>query len=358
MINININDRGYKVSENTTVLQVRNELGINIPTLCYDERLEPEASCNLCIVEVEGQKDLLTSCTLKVTDEMKIQTHNDRVIGARKEILAKLLSNHPQDWPDHFKTDTCRLHSYYNEYEISISDSVSKIDKNRYPIDRSNPFYFINPNKCILCGLCIRVCSELQGRGTLEINDKGYISRKPAGDVECESCGNCLSVCPTGAIREMGYDEEFAQMQEYDATEKKAEEQEARKVKTTCPYCGVGCQLELQIKGQNVVEVKPVNVLPNNGLLCVKGKFGYGFINHSDRLKNPLIKKNGEFVEATWEEAYSLIADKAKEIKGKYGSSVFGGLSSARCTNEENYLFQKMMRGAFGANNVDQCARL
>lgn len=355
---INVNGRDYEVPEGITVLQACNKLSINIPTLCYDERLEPEASCNLCIVEVEGQRELQAACTLKAVDGMRLQTHSDRVMAARKEVLGELLSRHPQAGLDPLKGGNSRFHHYCNEYGVSIQEDLSGEEKNRYPVDRSNQFYYIDPNRCISCGLCIRVCDELQGRGALEIGNEGYIARKTGDEVECESCGNCLPVCPTGAIGEMCYYEEFAQMQEFDYKEETAKDQEVRKVKTTCPYCGVGCQMELQVKGQSIVGADGVNVLPNTGLLCVKGKFGHGFINHPDRLKKPLIKRNGEFLEATWEEAYSLIASKAKEVRDKYGRSVFGGLSSARCTNEENYLFQKMMRGAFGSNNVDQCARL
>lgn len=358
MINININGRDYEVPEGITVLQVCNESGINIPTLCYDERLKPGASCNMCIVEVEGQRELQASCTLKAYDGMRLQTHSDRVMAARRDVLGELLSKHPGAGLASSKGGTSRFHHYCSEYGVSIPKGLSREEESRYPVDRSNEFYYIDPNKCISCGLCIRVCDELQGRGALEIGDNGHVARKAGDETLCESCGNCLSVCPTGAIGEMSYDVEFAQIQEYGLEEETEKEQEIRRVKTTCPYCGVGCQMELKVRGQSIVGADGVNVLPNTGLLCVKGKFGYGFINHPDRLKKPLIKRNGEFVEATWEEAYSLIAMRAKEIKDKYGGSVFGGLSSARCTNEENYLFQKMMRGAFGSNNVDQCARL
>ncbi|KPU43580.1 NADPH-Fe(3+) oxidoreductase subunit alpha [Oxobacter pfennigii] len=350
MIGVNINGKDYDIPEDITVFDACKKLKINIPSLCYDDRLAPNLSCNLCVVEVEGQDNLLNSCSLKAKDSMKILTHSDKVIQKRKEALAEMLKSHSQECTDCHKSNVCKLKSYCKEYKIKSRGTKVK---DRYPIDKSNPFYDIDPNKCILCGKCINVCRELQGRGCLEINEKGYISRKNNEDNMCESCGNCLDVCPTGAIKEAKFDEEFAEMAEFDSIN-----EEEKKVKTTCSYCGVGCQLELLVKAGKVVEVKPVNVPPNNGLLCVKGKFGYKFINHPDRLKTPLIKKNGKFVEATWEEAYTLITDKAKEIKNKYGGSAFGGLSSARCTNEENYLFQKLIRAVFGTNNIDHCARL
>jgi NADH-quinone oxidoreductase subunit G len=363
MIGITINDTNYDVTENITVFQACHQLGINIPSLCYDERLTPEAKCKLCVVEVEGKEDLITSCTLKVENGMRLQTHSDRVISARREVLNKFLVNHPQDCEDCTRTNECKLKVYTAEYGAVYSETEG--DKIRYPIDESNPFYDIDPNKCILCNKCIRVCSELQVRGALEINEKGHIARKTiltdknSPSVECECCGNCISVCPTGALRPKRYKEEFAVMHDFaDIEVTKSESQESRNVRTTCTYCGVGCQLELVVKNEQVVDVKPVNIPPNNGLLCVKGRFGFRFIKHHDRLKNPLIKKSGEFVEASWDEAYDLIIGKAKQLKEKYGGDVFGGISSARCTNEENYLFQKLIRGVFGTNSVDHCARL
>ena len=350
MISINIDGKDYDVSENITVLGACHNVGIDIPTLCYDDRLEPKPSCNLCVVEVDGENELKTSCSLKIKEGMKIKTNTDKIIEARRKTLSSLLSKNPHDCSKYAETNRCKLHSYCDNYEISSELSI--IDRKRYPIDHSNLFYDIDPNKCILCSLCIRVCEELQGKSALEINNEGYISRKTIYSdtnshiFECEDCGNCLAVCPTGALAPKWYTEEYAKMEE------------VRSIKTTCPYCGVGCQLELIVQSQQIIDVKPVKVLPNNGLLCVKGRFGYKFVNHPDRLKAPLIKKNGEFVEATWEEAFNLIIEKANQVKKQYGGQAFGGLSSAKCTNEENYLFQKLMRAGFGTNNIDHCARL
>jgi NADH-quinone oxidoreductase subunit G len=362
MISININDKNYAVPENTTVFKACEKAGINIPSLCYDERLEPGSSCKLCVVEVDGQNDLMTSCSLKVEQGMRVQTHSDKVVSARREVLDSLLLKHPQAI-NYSAMNHNRFQSYCNEY--GVANKTNEVESKRYPIDYSNPFYYIDPNKCIACNRCIRVCNELQGRSSLELNENGFVSSKPVSadthsvSFECESCGNCISACPTGAIVSRPYLEEIADMMEFEGREaKEIMEEEARNVKTTCSYCGVGCQLELVVKNGHVVDSKPVNVDPNNGLLCVKGRFGYRFINHPDRLKTPLIRKDGKLVEATWEEAYSLITEKATEIKSKHGGKVFGGLSSARCTNEENYLFQKLIRGVFGTNNVDHCARL
>lgn len=364
MINININNKDYKVNENTTVLEACKQAKVNIPTLCYDERLEPDASCNICVVEVEGEAELKTSCSLKVKEGMKVLTHSDKVIEARKKVLRSLLSKLPEDYTNYQESDQSKFYVYCNEYEIS--SELSPIDRESLPIDDDNIFYNIDPNKCIQCNLCIRVCDELQGRGVLEYNDKGYISRKSLSDDRytvsngCEDCGSCIAVCPTGALMPNVFDQEFAEIAVPggDIKQEAEDSEEPRHVRTTCSYCGVGCQMDLVVKNETVVDVKPVNILPNKGLLCVKGRFGYKFINHPDRLKTPLIKKDGNFVEATWEEAYDLITTKAKELKDRYSGNVFGGLSSARCTNEANYLFQKLIRGVFGSNNVDHCARL
>lgn len=353
MVKVSINNKEYEVSKDISVLQACNELNIHIPTLCYDERLKPEGKCNLCIVEVDGEPEFKTSCNLKVKDGMKIRTNTSEIINARREVLEKLVWGHPEECTDCRKTSDCKLRSYSSEYEVARRASTSH-NKISYPIDDSNLFYDIDPNKCISCNLCIKVCDELQGRSSLEVNEQGYVSHKSQYDdasLPCNDCGNCVSVCPTGALSPKSYMMEVGQMEDI-------ETKEVKKVKTTCSYCGVGCQLELSVEGNHVVDVKAVNVLPNTGLLCVKGKFGFRFINHPDRLKTPLIRKNVELVESTWEEAYDLIINKAKELKSEYGGDVFGGLSSARCTNEENYLFQKLFRAGFGTNNIDHCARL
>lgn len=348
MAEITINAKKYQVNSGITILEACNRLGISIPTLCHDDRLEPYAACRLCVVEVKGKKNLQTSCSTKIRDGMVVETHNKRVINARKEVLDLLFSNHPEDCLTCEKAGGCKLQDYCYEYGVEEGTYVG--EKKDYHIDDSNPFYTYDPNKCILCGKCVRVCDELQCTNAIGLGNRGFDSKVVTpfdlglATSNCVSCGNCVAVCPVGAL-----------------TPKKKEKYrtwEIRKVKTTCSYCGVGCQIELLVKGDKVVGVEPARGTPNDGLLCVKGRFGYSFINHSDRLKTPLIKRNGEFEEATWEEAYDLIIDKISEIKEEYGSESFAGLTSARCTNEENYLFQKMFRALIGTNNVDHCARL
>lgn len=348
MITITINKKQYEVSEGKTILEVCREVGIAIPTLCYDDRLEPHAACRLCVVEIEGRRNLMTACSTKVEQGMVIETHSEKVIRARRDILDLMISNHPLDCLTCKKSGNCSLQNYC--YEYGITDGSFKGAKKNYPIDDSNHFYISDQNKCILCGKCVRVCSELQGTNAIGLSDRGFITKvttpfdEGLGKSKCVSCGNCVSACPVGAL------------------EPKSKEAfrlwETKKIRTTCSYCGVGCQMDLLVKGEKVVGVEPAKGPSNNGLLCVKGKFGYSFINHPDRLKKPLIKKNGKFEEATWEEAFEVIVDKIKETKKNYGPDSLAGLASARCTNEENYLFQKLFRAVVGTNNIDHCARL
>lgn len=348
MINIIINGTSYQVPKDYTVLQACQQVGIDIPTLCHDDRLEPHAACRLCVVEIEGMRNLATSCSYKVADNMNIQTHSEKVIKARKNVLDLLFSNHPQDCLTCEKSGECQLQNYCYEYDVT--EGGFKGEKRDLPIDDSNHFYSYDPNKCILCGKCVRVCNELQCTHAITIGERGFdsIIATPfsvgLGNSDCVSCGNCVSVCPVGALTPK--------------TKEKIRLWDTKKVKTTCSYCGVGCQMELVVHDEKVVGVQPARGLPNDGLLCVKGKFAYSFINHKDRLKKPLIRKNGVLEEASWDEALRLITSKIKDAKENYGPDSLGGFASARCTNEENYLFQKLFRGVIGTNNVDHCARL
>lgn len=348
MIELTINGIRYQIEEHSTILQACVKEGIEIPTLCHDERLEAYGACRMCLVQVEGWKKLVTSCTTRVQEGMVIYTKSPKVIKARREVIDLLLSNHPMECLTCDKSGNCKLQNY--AYEYGLVDGSYTGDKRNKKIDDSNPFYIYDPNKCILCGLCVRVCSELQCTNAINFENRGFDTKvatpfnQGLDNSRCVSCGNCVSVCPVGALTPK--------------VKEKFRHWETHKVRTTCSYCGVGCQMDLLVKNDKVVGVEPAFDGLNKGLLCVKGKFGYKFINHRDRLKTPLIKKNGKFVEASWEEAYGLIASKIKKIKDENGAEAFGGLSSARCTNEENFLFQKLFRAVIGTNNVDHCARL
>ncbi len=348
MVNITIDNKEIKVNKDYTVLKVCRDMGINIPTLCHDDRLKSQSACRLCVVEIEGMRTLQTSCSTEVRDGMKIKTNSKKVREARREILRLILSDHPQECLTCEKAGSCKLQQYCEE--INVGKVVYEGERNKYPIDNSNPFYYRDMTKCINCGKCIRVCNELQCTNALTFIDRGFKSHvgaefdKDIDNTVCVSCGNCVSVCPVGALMPKN-NNGFRLSQ-------------AERVRTTCSYCGVGCQMDLMVKDNKVLGVEPADGPSNNGLLCVKGKFGYKFINHPDRLKKPLIKKEGKFVESSWEEAYELISKKAKEVKENKGADAFAGLTSARCSNEENYLFQKLFRAVIGTNNVDHCARL
>ncbi len=344
---ITINGIEVEVTEGLTVLEVTKEMDIDIPTLCNDDRLSKETSCRLCVVEVDGADKLLTSCNLPVREGMNIQTHSEKVMQARKHNLSLLWGPHPNECVTCEASGDCLLEKYNYEYDVAV-EPVFSAHKREEPLNNSNHFFTIDPRKCILCGKCVRMCDEQMGIGALGYVQRGKETFVTFGqdDFEtsgCVSCGNCVSVCPTGALMPK--------------SKEKYRNWETEKTRTTCPYCGVGCQLELVTSKGKVVRVEPVLDGVNNGLLCVKGKFAHNFINHPNRLTDPLIKENGVFRKATWEEAYKVIADKFHEIKKKNPDG-FAGLTSARCTNEENYLFMKMVRSIFGNNNVDHCARL
>lgn len=349
MVNVKINGKAIQVEEGSTILQAAEKLGINIPTFCHDKRLVPHGACRICVVEVEEARILLTACTTPVSEGMVIETHSDKVINTRKDILELIWSNHPNDCLTCENSGECKLQDYCYEYGVESEDGY-KGELRDIPTDNSNVFYSNDQSKCILCGKCVRVCDELQCTSAIGFSERGFethVTHPFEVGMEhstCVSCGNCVSVCPVGALMPK--------------SKERFRNWETKKVRTTCSYCGVGCQIDLVVKDNKVVRVDPADGPSNDGLLCVKGKFGFNFIAHPDRLKTPLIKKNGKFIESTWDEAYELISNKVKEIKGSHGPDAFAGLTSARCTTEENYLMQKLFRAAIGTNNVDHCARL
>lgn len=349
MVLVKIDGRELEVPKDYTIFKACEAAGAKIPTFCYDERLSRHGAgaCRICLVEIEGQRNLMPSCTEKVWEGISVFTKSERVIKERKGILELMVQNHPLDCLTCEKSGDCKLQDYCYEYGVT---GIKGLEERVLPVDESNPFYTFDPDKCILCGKCVRVCEELQGTRAILISERGPVAKVSTQFEEglenspCVSCGNCVSYCPVGALLPKSKTEHRVW--------------ETKKVRTTCSYCGVGCQLELIVKGDEVVGVQPAMGAGNDGLLCVKGKFAYNFVNHPDRLKKPLIRKDGVLVEATWEEALSLVAKKISGIKSQHGADSIAGLTSARCTNEENYLFQKLLRAAVGTNNVDHCARL
>ena len=349
-VHLDIDGRKICVEEGVTILEAARKAGIDIPHICYEERFSPSSSCRLCVVEVKGVENLVASCSYPVREGMEVKTNTERVKKARRVVLELLISNHPLDCMTCEKSGDCLLEKY--AYELGVSSSRFQGERINYPVITDNPFIERDNTKCILCGRCINVCSDVQQCEVFDFARRGFNTQistgfdKPLTETNCVFCGNCLSVCPVGALVER-------------ERKSKGREWEFKKTTTICPYCGCGCQITLHTKDNKVVKVtSPPDAPVNLGWLCTKGRFGFEFINSSDRLTHPLIKKNGKFKKASWDEALGLVASRLKKIKEKYGADSIAGLSSAKCTNEENYLFQKFMRAVVGTNNVDHCARL
>ena len=329
------------------MLEAAQQVGIDVPTLCHDSRLKPFGACRLCIVEIAGMRKPVTSCTTPATQGMVVTTKSEQLYRLRKTTVELLLSDHPTDCMVCSSAGDCKLQELAYHYGIRENRFAGEVrEHNR--VD-NNPFIVRDQNKCIMCGLCVRVCHEVQGVGAIGYAERGFEAKiiPPFGhDLDCEFCGQCVSVCPTGALSGALW-----------AGNPRTEG--IVKTDTTCTYCGCGCNLTLSSHDNKVVRVDSHKDNHNRGWLCVKGRFGYDFINSPDRLTTPLIRreKGGEFEKATWEEALGFVADKLSAIKEKNGADSVAGLCSARCTNEENYLFQKLFRAGFGTNNIDHCAR-
>lgn len=352
-VTLSIDNQEVTVPKGTTILEAAKTLGVEIPTLCHLKELAPDGSCRMCVVEVEGGRrgGLTTACTAHCQEDMVVSTHSEKVVDSRRFILDLLLSNHKLECFSCGKNGDCQLQQYALDYGI---DATSFTEGKRMPChqeDTSNPFFSYDPEKCIMCRRCARVCQLRQGRDVLSIANRGFETKMmpsygQAFDQSiCESCGNCVSSCPTGALT-------AKDTKEY-------RKWETQKIPTTCPHCGTGCQMNLLVKNNRLVGVEPLDGPANKNLLCVKGKFAsYKFVGSGDRLTEPLIKRNGIFEPASWEEALALVSSKFNEIKAENGPDALAGFSCSRATNEDNYVFQKMVRAAFGTNNVDNCARV
>lgn len=346
ILDLKIDGKTISASEGSTILEAAKSAGINIPTLCHHPKLTPYGGCRLCIVEIKGSPRPVTSCTTPVSQGMEVTTSTPLLEKQRKTILELILSDHPNDCMICERAGDCTLQEL--AYFYGIRENRFEGERRIYEKKDANPFIERELEKCILCGKCVRVCEEVQGVGAIDIAFRGFgakICPPFDKDLDCEFCGQCVAVCPTGALTGKSWAKRGRQI---DVTE----------VDTVCPYCGCGCNLTLHVSRNEVVRVSSREETINEGWLCPKGRFGYTFISSPERLKTPLIKEKGKFREATWDEALDLVAKKLKSVKSKDGANSIGGLSSARCTNEENYLFQKFIRAAIGTNNVDHCARL
>ena len=341
-INLIINGQEVKAKKGMTVLEAAQAADIYIPTLCYDPDLEPYGGCRLCVVEIENMRGLPTACTTPATDGMVVRTETPAVSEVRCTTIDLLIADHPMDCLTCSKNQRCDLQKVAAYLGIT-ERRLPSADKS-FPIDDSNPFFYLDRNYCILCGRCVRTCDEVTGVNAIEIIDRGYPSRvspfgdKPLLESICQSCGECVARCPVNALMP------------------KSAMPPIGEVETTCPYCGVGCGMYLGLRDGRIVSIQGSRENPaSKGRLCVKGRFGISeFVHHPERLATPLIRRNGGFAEADWEEALGFVASKLTS----YSKEQVAVISSAKCTNEDNYVIQKFTRAVLGTNNIDHCARL
>lgn len=379
MVTLTIDGRTTTVPEGTTVLDAALAAGVEIPRLCHHPELTPYGGCRLCLVEVNGQPAPVASCGLRASEGLVITTRSERLEAHRREMLDLILSDHPLHCSICEKAGACALQHYAYEFGLAASTHEREVGRRLYQDD--NPFFVRDHQYCILCAKCVRVCDEVVGAEAIKISDRGFGSYMatpfdgPLADGPCTFCGNCVQVCPTAALMPV-------------ARRRKGREWDLVRTRTVCPYCGTGCSIEVATtRSGEIVSVSGVPASPVNGeFLCTKGRFGLSFAQHPDRLCRPLVRRDLAYaagliaepppaglaasplgsglppaathVEVDWEVALDLVADRLASVVGARGPDAVAGIGSAQCTNEENYLFQKLMRGVIGTNNVDNCARL
>ena len=346
MARITIDGKMIEVAETATILQAAKLLHIPIPTLCHHPKLTPFGGCRLCIVEIKGMPKPVTACTTLVSNGMEVTTSSPYLEDLRKTVLELILSDHPNDCMVCEKAGNCKLQDL--AYDYGIRENRYQGERKIYAKRDGNPFVERDLEKCILCGRCVKVCDEIQGVEAIDFGYRGFRSKICTSyeeDLNCEFCGQCIAVCPTGALTSKLWSG-------------KGRKGRQTEVDTICPYCGTGCNITVHVKDNEILKISSKGQTWNEGWLCVKGRFGYRFVNSPERLTRPLIKKNGTFEQASWQEALDYVVRRLTEIRAKYGADAIGGLSSARCTNEENYAFQKLIWAGIGTNNVDHCARL
>jgi formate dehydrogenase major subunit len=349
-----LNHQALPIVEGETILEFCRRHEQSIPTLCDDSRLDAYGSCRVCSVDValtaDGPAKVVASCHTPISENMYIYSDSDRVQKLRRNIIELVLSDHPPDCLTCESNGNCELQDVAAETgvrQIRYAKGKNHIEQ---PKDLSHPYMRMDLSKCINCYRCVRACDEIQGEFVLSVEGRGFDSRIIAGndvsfdESDCVSCGACAHTCPTAAISDR------FQSKSVEATDK---------VRTICSYCGVGCNLEVSVKNNKILSIRaPDDAEVNQGHTCLKGRYAWRFYNHPDRLDTPLIRKNDELVPVSWEEAYTYLAKRMTDIKTHHGAHAIAGISSSRCTNEENYLMQKMLRVAVGTNNIDCCARV
>lgn len=346
MIKVTINSKEIELEKPVTILEAAKMKGIKIPHFCHHSMLPEWGGCRMCLVEVEKMPKLQTACTLYVTDGMIVRTESDVISKARRAVLEFILINHPLDCPICDKAGECKLQDYVVQYGATAGRF--KETKIRHPEGLKDPLIVRNPERCIMCTRCVRMCDGIQGVGDIAITKRGnHSTMEPfSGEsFDCEYCGNCLTVCPVGAIMSRLHRYSYRAWQVTD------------EVYTICSFCGVGCTLKVQSRENKILRVIPeLGRGVNKGILCNRGRFGYEYTQSKERLNTPLIKKNSRLTPVSWDTALEIVANKLKEVKDSYGGNAIAGIAGGRCTNEENYVFQKLLRG-LGSNNIDSISR-
>jgi formate dehydrogenase major subunit len=353
-VTLSIDGRAVTVPAGTSLMRAAAECGGSIPSLCATDSLEAFGSCRLCLVEIEGRRGTPASCTTPAEQGMIVHTQTPRLEKLRRGVMELYISDHPLD---------CLTCSANNDCELQDTAAEVGLRDVRYGyagdnhlglgVDRSNPYFDFDPSKCIACSRCVRACDEVQGTFALTIDGRGFATKVSAGQAgddflssECVSCGACVQACPTATLQEKA-------VKEIGKPE--------RAVVTTCAYCGVGCTFRAEMKGEQLVRMVPwKDGKANHGHSCVKGRFAWGYANHKDRITQPMIRDSIDqpWRVVSWDEALAFTAQRLQEIKAEHGARALGGITSSRCTNEETYLVQKLVRAGFGSNNVDTCARV
>ena len=352
-VTLEIDGMSVQVPAGTSVMRAAAEAGVSVPKLCATDTLEAFGSCRLCLVEIEGRAGTPASCTTPVAEGMKVRTQTGKLKTLRRGVMELYISDHPLDCLTCSANGDCELQDMAGAVglrEVRYGyDGSNHLDAQK---DESNPYFTFDPAKCIVCSRCVRACDEVQGTLALTISGRGFESKVSASieekfiDSECVSCGACVKACPTATLIEKSVIEIG---------------QPERSVLTTCAYCGVGCTFKAQVRGNEVVRMVPHDDgKANRGHSCVKGRFAWGYATHPDRVLTPLVRERitDPWREATWDEAVGRIASEFRRLQSQYGKNSVGAVTSSRCTNEETFLVQKMVRAVFGNNNVDTCARV
>ena len=351
-VTLNIDGVDISVPEGTSIMHAAQLCGVSVPKLCATDSLEPFGSCRLCLVEIEGRKGYPASCTTPVVEGIKVHTQTSKLADIRRGTMELYISDHPLDCLTCAANGDCELQDMAGAVGLrEVRYGYEGENHLKSEKDESNPYFTFDPSKCIVCSRCVRACEETQGTFALTIEGRGFGSKVSAGnkdfmDSECVSCGACVQACPTATLMEKTVIE--AGTPEHSVT-------------TTCAYCGVGCSFNAEMRGEEVVRMTPnKDGGANHGHSCVKGRFAWGYATHKDRITTPMIRKSihDPWQEVSWDEAINYAASEIKRIEAKYGKEALGGITSSRCTNEEVYVTQKLVRAVFGTNNVDTCARV